>query len=66
MSIYKQHDNEFVYVMYKPKPPTMKAINEEVKYQQMLEKLNRLETIVKPTRVEPCAQNIFQIKHIQA
>lgn len=46
--------------MYKPKPPTMKAVNkdnDDVRFQQILKKLNCLETPVKLTRVVPHSEN---------
>lgn len=42
---------------YKSKPPTMKVVNEDDLYQQILKVLNCLETTVKLIRVEPCSEN---------
>lgn len=59
MNLYMCPNERF---KYKLKPPTMKVINAEDKYQQILEKLNWLGTTIKLMRVEPYVEN--QLDHV--
>ncbi|KAA3461903.1 reverse transcriptase [Gossypium australe] len=54
MNLYMWPNERF---MYKSKPLTIKVINKDDRYPQILKKLNRLESTFKPMRMDSCFEN---------